>query len=311
MMERDQFLVGNNLEILKSLPDESVDLAYMDPPYNTGRDFGEFQDKFDSMSKYADDFLHPRLVECQRVLTKRGNIVVHIEPKNSHYVRMVLDKVFGEKNFRNEIIWKSGGNSKNKKQLGRYHDSILVYSKTKTSTYNPIYFPYDDKYKKRSGAKKCPTTKRWYVTTAIHNSQPDANPRINLRYDWNGHHHQWYVSLEKMKQLHADDRLKYNKKGIPRIKRYLDEMDGIPVRDLWTDINQIQGPEKLDYPTQKPVKLLERIVRLYSNEGELVLDPFAGSGTTGHAASLHNRNYLLLDINENGKKQFLKRMESL
>ena len=110
-----------------------------------------------------------------------------------------------------------------------------------------------------------------------------------------------------MQALHEDDRLQYNQRGVPRIKRFLEEMEGIPIRDLWIDINQIQGSEKLNYPTQKPVKLLERIVQLYSDEGDLVLDPFAGSGTTAHAAALHNRRYLMIDINENGKIEFLKR----
>tara|TARA_R110000824_G_scaffold362374_1_gene550311 strand:+ start:1030 stop:1977 length:948 start_codon:yes stop_codon:yes gene_type:complete len=307
MIIENQFLIGDNLEIMSSLADESVDLVYMDPPYNSGRDFGEFQDKFPSMYEYSQKFLLPRFEEIHRVLTKNGNLVVHIEPKNSHHVRVAIEDVFGEKNFRNEIVWKSGGNAKNKKQLGRYHDTLLVYSKTKAPTYNPIYLPYDDKYKKKSSVKVCPTTDRQYVTTAIHNSQPDVNPRMNLRYEWNGHSRQWYVSLEKMKKLHDDDRLQYNQRGVPRIKRFLDEMDGIPVRDLWTDINQIQGWEKLSYPTQKPVRLLERVIQLYSNEEELVLDPFAGSGTAAHAAILHNRKYLMIDINENGKTEFLKR----
>ena len=103
-----------------------------------------------------------------------------------------------------------------------------------------------------------------------------------------------------------DNRLVYNKKGIPRIKRYLDEMSGVPIKDLWTDINQIQGSEKLDYPTQKPVKLLRRVLRLYTNEGDGVLDPFAGSGTLGRAANSLSRNYTLIDINEKGKDVFLK-----
>lgn len=303
----NEFLIGDNLEVLSDVADEVATLIYMDPPYNTGRNFGEFEDSFASMGEYAEQFLWPRLEECHRILNDRGNIVVHIEPKNSHYVRMVLENVFGEKNFRNEIVWKSGGNAKNKKQLGRYHDTLLVYSKTRSPLFNPMYLPYDDEYKKKSSAKVCPTTKKWYVTTAIHNSQPDVNPRMNLRYEWNDHFHQWYVSREKMQTLHEDDRLQYNQRGVPRIKRFLEEMEGIPIRDLWIDINQIQGSEKLNYPTQKPVKLLERIVQLYSDEGDLVLDPFAGSGTTAHAAALHNRRYLMIDINENGKTEFLKR----
>ena len=305
-MTKDSFIVGDCIETLKALPEDFCSLVYLDPPYNTGRNFGEFNDKFDSMREYAEGFLLPRLKECYRILNKEGNIVVHVEPKNSPYVRLVMDKVFGEKNFKNEIAWKSGGNAKNKKQLGRFHDTIIVYSKSKKSIYNPLYLPYDEEYKKRSSAKKCETTGRWYVTTAIHNSQPDVSPRKNLRYEWNGHYKQWYVLKEKMHSLHEDERLVYNKKGIPRIKRFLDEMDGIPVKDLWVDISQIQGSEKLDYPTQKPVKLLERIVFLYSNKGVMVVDPFAGSGTTARAAINLGRRYTIVDINENAKKVFLE-----
>lgn len=304
-MLRNKFLVGDNLHILQTLEDESCDLVYMDPPYNTGRSFGEFEDKFDSMTSYADNFLKPRLVELNRVLKSTGNIVVHVEPKNSHYVRFALDDCFGTKNFRNEIAWKSGGNAKNKKQLGRYHDTILVYSKTKKSTFNPLYLPYDDVYKKKSSAKLCEETNRWYVTTALHNSQPEVNPRPNLRYEWNGHFKQWYNTKERMQWLHDENRLHYNQKGVVRIKRFLDEMEGIPVRDLWLDINQIQGSEKLNYPTQKPVKLLERIVKIYSNTQDLVIDPFAGSGTTARAALNLGRDYIVIDNNPKGKELFL------
>ena len=315
MQLENNYVVGDNLEILKQVKDETFDLIYMDPPYNTGRNFSDFNDKFESMNEYANAFLKPRLVECRRALKKEGNIVVHVEPRNSHHVRMVLDEVFGERYFKNEIAWKSGGNAKNKKQLGRYHDTIIVYGKCNESIFNPEYKPYDEEYKKSSSAKYCETRKDWYVTTAIHNSQPDVNPRMNLRYEWgvfdlrlltwNSNHKQWYVSKEKMQFLHEDDRLLYNKRGIPRIKRFLSEMDGIPVRDLWTDITQIQHGEKLNYATQKPVKLLERIVKMYSQEGSLIADPFAGSGTLGRAAMLHNRNYFLVDINQEGEKVFV------
>jgi adenine-specific DNA-methyltransferase len=300
----NDFLIGNNLSLLSKLDDKSCGLVYMDPPYNTGRDFGEFEDKFKSMEEYSQSFLMPRFKQIHRVLKNSGNIVVHVEPKNSHYVRFALDEVFGIKNFRNEIAWKTGGNAKNKKQLGRHHDTIFVYSKSNSFTFNPLYLPYDEEYKKKASAKQCEETGRWYVTTALHNSQPEVNPRHNLRYEWNGHKKQWYCTIERMKFLHDDNRLQYNKKGIPRIKRFLDEMDGIPVRDLWLDINQIQGNEKLPYPTQKPVELLKRIIKLYSNERDLVLDPFAGSGTTGRAAIQLNRDWLLFDINPKGKEIF-------
>jgi len=122
-----------------------------------------------------------------------------------------------------------------------------------------------------------------YVTTALYNSQPDINPRINLRYIWNGYERQWYINKEKMEKLQNENRLEYNKEGIPRIKRFLDEMEDIPLRDIWSDISNIQNGEKIDYATQKPVKLLERIVKLYTNENDVCLDIFAGSGTLGRA----------------------------
>jgi DNA modification methylase len=129
---------------------------------------------------------------------------------------------------------------------------------------------------------------------------------MNLRYEWQGNTRQWYVCKEKMEELHKDNRLQYNNKNIPRIKRFLDEMDGIPLRDIWDDIANIQSKEKLKYATQKPVKLLERIVTLYSDEKSLCLDIFAGSGTLGRACKNLNRDYILFDINEDGKKLFEK-----
>ena len=302
----NKYIVGDNLELLKVTETESVDLVYLDPPYNTGRDFGDFIDKFESMKFYRDEFMKPRLIECHRIIKKTGNIVVHVDPTISHHIRISLDEIFGEKKFVNEVAWVTGGNAKNKRKMNRFHDTIIIYRKSNKSTFNPQYLPYDDAYKKSSSVKVCATTKKEYVTTAIHNSQPDINPRINLRYEWNGHKKQWYVSLEKMKKLHAENRLKYNARGIPRIKRFLEEMDGIPVRDVWNDINNTQKPEKLDYATQKPVKLLERIVLMMSNEGELILDPFAGSGTTGRASINLNRKYILFDISEKGKNEFEK-----
>ena len=152
----------------------------------------------------------------------------------------------------------------------------------------------------------CKIHNKEYITTAIHNSQPDVNPRMNLRYNWKGITKQWYVSKEKMCELDADNRLQYNKNGVPRVKRFLDEMNGIPLRDIWCDINNVQIGEKLKYATQKPVKLLERILTLYTNENDLCLDIFAGSGTLGRACINKNRKYILFDINSNAKEIFLK-----
>lgn len=290
--------IGDNIELLTRLEPESINMIYMDPPYNTGRNFHYFEDKFADFPK----FMELRLTECHRVLKKDGNIIIHVEPRISHHIRIICDKLFGENNFRNEIVWHSGGNAKNKFQLGRNHDTIIVYSKSSKSKFYPMYKPYSEEHKKTQ--KMCSIHNKLYSTSAAHNSQPEVNPRPNLTYEWNGNVRQWYVSNEKMKTLHDDHRLEYNEKGIPRIKRFLDEMEGIPVRDTWDDISSIQSGEKTKYATQKPIKLIERILTLYSIEGDVCLDPFAGSGTVGRACKMMNRGYILFDINPEAKQVF-------
>jgi len=304
----NNYYVGDNLEYLNKIQNETIDLIYFDPPFNTGRDFFDFDDKFKSKEDYIQ-FIKARVTQCFRVLKKTGTLVVHIEPKVSHYFRMICDEIFGDNNFRNEIVWQTGGNAKNKYKLNRFHDTIIVYSKSSKQNFNPIYFEYNDEYKKKSNVKFCEIYKKEYVTTALYNAQPDVNPRPNLRYAWNGFEKQWYVAKDKMQILHNENRLEYNKDGIPRIKRFLDEMEGVPLRDIWCDINNVQSGEKINYATQKPVKLLERIVKLYSNENETCLDIFAGSGTLGRACKNLNRKYILFDINEKGKELFLESIQ--
>jgi DNA modification methylase len=306
----NKYIIGDNLHILETLKTNKVqvDLIYFDPPYNTGRDFNDFDDKYETYQSYRENFIKPRLQIMYDLLSKNGLIVVHVEPSVSHHIRFVLDEIFGEKNFRNEIVWKSGGNKKSTKKLMRFHDTIIVYSKSQKFTYNPQYLTYDDNYRKGNVLKKDENGE--YTTSAAHNSQPNVVQRPNLRYEWNGHHKQWWWSKERMVELHSQNRLEYNQKGIPRVKKYLHEMNGIPIRDLWLDINQIQGNEKLDYATQKPVKLLERIVSMFSNKGDLVLDPFAGSGTTARACINTERNYIMTDINPKGKLIFENSIKS-
>ena len=292
------FLIGDNLELLKNVAESSVDMVYMDPPYNTGRNFFYFEDRRANFN----EFIRERIVECHRVLKKDGNIVVHVEPRISHHIRCICDDIFGESNFRNEIVWHSGGNAKNKHQLGRNHDVIIVYGRSAKSKFFPMYLDYPEEY--RRGLKMCPAHNKLYSTSAAHNAQPNVNPRPNLRYEWNGHEKQWYVSREKMQELHEDHRLEYNAKGIPRIKRFVDEMEGIPIRDTWDDISSIQAKEKTEWPTQKPIKLLQRIVTLYTREGDTCLDPFAGSGTLGRACKSLGRSYVLFDIHPRAKEVF-------
>lgn len=299
------FRVGDNLVLLRAVASESIDMIYMDPPYNTGRDFHYFDDRHDDFVAFMRD----RIRECHRVLRLDGNMIIHVEPHISHHIRNVCDEIFLPQNFRNEIVWHSGGNAKNTRKLGRNHDTLIVYGKTKRAKFFPLYKPYDDEYKRK--LRVCPHHKKAYSTSAAHNSQPLVSPRPNLRYEWNGHEKQWYITKEKMRALHDDHRLEYNKEGVPRIKRFADEMGGIPVRDTWDDIPSIQSKEKTEYATQKPVRLLERIVRLYTQEGDVCLDPFAGSGTLGRACLGTNRNYVLFDINPEAKLIFERTIQGM
>lgn len=297
----NKYIVGDNLKILNDI-DLEFDFCYVDPPYNTGRNFGDFGDSFDDMKSFID-FLKPRFELIHKKLKENGNLIVHIDSISSHYIKVCLDSIFGIKNFRNELIITTSNMKQVKNKLMRSHDVILIYSKNKNKLkYNQQYTPYKSNETGNGKSKK--DDRGYYTTSAAKNSQPNVIQRPNLRYEWNGHKFQWWISKEKMQLLHNDSRLEYNKDGIPRIKRYFHEMNGIPFKDVWTDISSIQGNEKLDYATQKPVKLLERLLDLYTDENDLCLDIFAGSGTTGRACLNKNRKYILVDINEKAKKVF-------
>lgn len=276
----------------------SANLIYFDPPYNTGRDFDDFNDKFESNTDYRESLIRPAIQACYNASHSNGVLVIHVEAKISHHIRIVCDDIYGESNFVNEIVWQSGGNHHSSKKLQRNHDVIIVYAKSKKFTFNPIYSDYDETY-----ISKCKQDSRGkYTTSALKNSQPNVIKRPNLRYVWNGHDEQWWCSQSKMQILHDDDRLVYGPTGIPRIKKYLHELKGVPIKDLWTDIPQIQGNEKLNYATQKPIKLLERIITLFSNPYDLIVDPFAGSGVTGRACINLQRNFMLFDVNPKAKQ---------
>lgn len=310
MLEINNYYLGDNLPVLSKIDDESVDLFYIDPPFATNRDFGDFSDKWSNPSIFCKELMIPRLEIIKNKLKPTGNVVLHCDISASHYLKVALDNIFGLNNFKNEIIWVTGGNAKTKFKLYKTHDSLLVYSKTSRSKFYPLYKPYDAEYYKKNAVKFCEIHGKEYVSCAIHCSQPDVVPRPNLRYEWNNHQKQWLVTKNRMKILHDENRLVYSSSGIPRIKRFLDEMDGVPIKDVWDDINSLQGAEKLGYATQKPIKLLERIILLYTLKGDLVVDCFAGSGTTGRACIKLGRNYILMDLSSKGKKIFQASIKS-
>ena len=264
-------------------------------------------------------FMGPRLAEMHRVLTSTGSIYLHCDPTASHYLKAVLDAVFGVENFRNEIIWQRTNAHNDGKQYGRVHDTILFYSKSNKRVWNPVYTAHDPEYIKRayrhqderglyqvgdlnaSGIRYGESGKPW------HGVDPNAvgnHWRAPRREAWpeGVEPPENYESLsvhEKLDVLDASDLIYWPPNGnIPRFKRYLSTSKGRRVHDIITDINSLtsKSKERLGYPTQKPIALYERLIAASSNEGDIVLDPFCGCGTTIDAAHTLNRQWMGIDI---------------
>ena len=238
----------------------------------------------------------PRLVELRRVLKPAGSIYLHCDPTASHYLKILMDAVFGPVCFRNEICWQRS--TAKGHAFTRYpsaQDSLLYFSKGSEPTWHAQFLPHSDKYIRSHYANIEPETGRRYTLGDCLNPNPD---RPNLTYEWHGHKRVWRWTRTKMQALHDEGRLVYTRTGLPRFKRYLDEMSGSAVTSVWTDIPPInsQAQERLGYPTQKPEALLERIIKASSNEGGTMLDPFSGCGTAVVAAQRLGRRWIGIDI---------------
>jgi DNA modification methylase len=334
---------GDNLDILRRyVADESVDLVYLDPPFNSNANYnvlfkehsGEqaasqihaFEDTWtwsmeaelaleamiveggqvslamqafrkllgtSNMMAYLA-MMAPRLVELRRVLKPTGSIYLHCDPTASHYLKILLDAVFGPECLRNEVIWKRTNSHGDAARFGRVHDVLLSYSRDQKPTWNKVYQPYDAGY-----------VEQYYRYT-------DADGRRFMSgdlgaaglqgggydYEWKGVRRVWRVPVGTMERLDAEGRVFYTRNGIPRMKRYLDEAKGMPAMDVWADIEPLRSwnAEKLGYPTQKPLALLERIIAASSNEGDVILDPFCGCGTAIDAAQKLGRRWVGIDV---------------
>ena len=238
----------------------------------------------------------PRLVELRRVLKTTGSIYLHCDPTASHYLKFLMDAVFGPENFRNEIIWKRSDPKGH--AFTRYpssHDLLLFYAKGPQPNWHTLYLPYRDEYLKSHYTQVEPETGRRYRLSDCLNPNPN---RPNLTYEWKGQLRVWRWTKEKMQQLQDHGRLLYTRSGMPSYKRYLDEMPGTPLTSVWVDIPPInsQAQERLPYPTQKPVALLERVINASSNEEDIILDPFCGCGTAIEAARKLDRRWIGIDI---------------
>ncbi|MCH7594407.1 MAG: restriction endonuclease [Chloroflexi bacterium] len=345
---------GDNLTVLRDFPAECVDLIYLDPPFNSNRNYNvlfreskgteseaqiqafedtwhwgmegsttwdvytEIVSKQDDVGKMLQAFVSalghndvtayltmmaPRLVELRRVLKPAGSIYLHCDPTASHYLKVLMDAVFGAANFVNEIVWKRQTSHNDARQgakhFGRLHDVLLFYSKSRDRNWEQQYRPYDEEYVEKFYRHVEPGTGRHYTLSDI-TAPGGGNPaKGNPHYEFLGVERWWRFSESRMKELFDEGRIIQTRPGaVPRQKRYLDEMPGMPIGSVWEDVKpvQAQGSERLGYPTQKPEALLERVIRTSSNEGDVVLDPFCGCGTAVAAAHGLGRNWIGIDI---------------
>ena len=274
-MENNKIVLGDCLDLMSNVKDESVDLIYMDPPFYTqtvqklsdkqGKQYS-FDDSWATIEDYVE-YIRLRFKECRRVLKNTGSIFVHCDRNASHYLKIALDKVFGEGSFQSEIVWSYKRWSNSKKGLLNNHQIIFFYSKTANFKFNTMYTDYSE------------TTN---VDQILQDRVRDENGKSKYKTDDNG-----VVVMGQAKK-------------------------GVPLSDVW-EIPYLnpKAKERVGYPTQKPIILLEQIIKLVTDEGDLVLDPFAGSGTTLVAAKMLNRNYLGFDISKDAVELTNSRLEEL
>jgi DNA modification methylase len=335
---------GDNLEILREhIADKSVDLIYLDPPFNSKRIYNVFfqsktgknsaaqirafedtwhwtdetQTAFDEImgGKYANDLkkmmsafrqfmgnnnlmayltmMAIRLVELHRVLKNTGSLYLHCDPTASHYLKILLDQIFGIANFRNEITWKRTSAHNDPKRYGCNTDIIFFYTKGSSWTWNEIYLKHSPEYLKRF--RNAEQNGRFWSDYDLTAKGLSGG---GYEYEYKGVKSLWRVPLETMEELDEEGRLHFTRAGGIRLKRYLEDTQGIPLQSLWDDIPPInsQAKERMGYPTQKPIALLERIILVSSKEGDIVLDPFCGCGTAVVAAEKLGRQWLGIDI---------------
>jgi len=274
-----------------------VRLVYIDPPFATKQEFRGSQDQKAYQDKLAGarflEFLRKRLVFLHELLSEDGSIYVHLDWKKGHYVKTIMDEVFGEDNFRNELIWKRKTSSASKESIANSHDTLYYYSKSHNPLFNQCYGDYGEDYLKAQFVKD--KDGRMYRRHDV-----VANPALggdSPRYEYKGYipETRWLISKEKLIELDKAGKIEWSSTGRPYRKLYLDELEGQPLSDIWVDIPIVAGLEKYDYPTQKPEALLERIIKASSNPGDLVLDCFAGSGTTLTVAEKLGRRWIGVD----------------
>ena len=347
---------GDNLDVLRGINSECVDLIYLDPPFNSNRNYeapigseaagAAFKDSWTlsdvdlawvgiiaerepalatiidaaglahgkGMQSYLT-MMSVRLLEMKRALKPTGSIYLHCDPTASHYLKLVMDCVFGSGNFRNEITWKrtstvKGNFGQGTKAWPRVSDSLLFYSKTEDYIFSQQFGPYSNDYIEKFYRHIEPGTNRRYQLVSM--TGPGGQSKGNPQYEVMGVTRFWRYSEERMQNL-IDQGLVVQSKpgGVPRRKYYLDEGRGVPIQSVWNDIGNLQGgaKERVGYPTQKPLALLERIIKASSDEGEFVLDPFCGCATALVAAETLGRRWIGIDLSGLAVKLVVQRLQ--
>lgn len=348
---------GDNLTIMQQMAKHSVDLIYLDPPFNsqqnynllyrtmTGKPVPEQAEAFcdtwemdaqkeavarsmpvlmreHGVESYYVDFwrlwmnalrhtqprllayliyMVQRLLYMKSLLRPTGSLYLHCDPTASHYIKVMMDGIFGHKNFQSEIVWKRTSAHSSAKRHGPVHDVILFYSMSGHFTWNQSFQAYDETYLDQFYTHKDENGRRWRrsdLTGAGIRHGETGNPWRGIDVTAKGRH--WAFPPSVLDQMDRDGKIHWPKRkaGMPMFKRYLDEQPGVPLQDVWTDVRPIHNmsEERLGYPTQKPIALLERIIKASSNEGDIVFDPFCGCGTTIYAAEKTKRQWMGCDI---------------
>jgi adenine-specific DNA-methyltransferase len=302
---------GDNLDQLAKLPPACIDLVYIDPPFNSNRNYevfwGEtkekraFDDRHESTAAYID-FMRPRCVELNRILKPTGSFYYHCDWHASHYVKVMLDQIFEQNQFQNEIVWRRTKAHNDSKRFGANHDCILFYTGGGKWTWNVQYTPYTKGYIEQNYRYKDADGRLFRVSDMTANkaggdvSYEWTAPDGRLVRPYKGRY--WAYSKDNMEDMEEKGLIYYRTTGMPMLKHYLDEMPGTVLQTFWDDVAPLisGSEERLGYPTQKPLALLERIIKASSNANDIVLDAFCGCGTALEAAQHLDRQWIGIDV---------------
>jgi len=325
---RNLIVQGDNLQFLKTvflnqdplIKDKvkgKVKLFYNDPPFATKSDFQSkdgatsYSDKIES-AEFLED-LRERLIFMREALTEDGSIYMHLDTKKSHYLKVMMDEIFGDANFRNEIIWQRTSARSDSKTYNHIHDVVLFYTRSDIWSWNRQHTEYDTKYVENFYRYRDPDGRQFQMDNLMASGTRKGSsgmPWRGIDPAMRGNH--WKYKIETLEDLDREGRISWPQKegGVPRYKRYLDEMPGTVLQSIWTDISPVaaQSLDRTDYPTQKPEALLERVIRASSNPGDLVMDIFGGSGTTAAVSEKLGRRWITCDFGKHAIYTMQKRL---